>query len=287
MALSPSNPSPRSAAPQVNLPPSGAGPRPTPSHRLERQPSAVVSGQTKEPRVLPAVLGRWATRIGAALLVVAAGVALVGGPSGGEEAAYPNYSAHVQPVTQHVNAAGRNAVRKVGSTGRSVFQQAVEVGNPLKEKTQSIRSLINQSGSGLAGTDVSAADTAFKKLQQIPSSNDPTLNVKQPSLTGGMAASLANGSSDLYQLYVYDSCMEDGDIVDLIINGQHFATVPITHAGATLTIPVQKGQTQTVVLRGVRDGGGGITVAFRSSEGDFFARSMAVGQSQQVALVAR
>jgi hypothetical protein len=45
--------------------------------------------------------------------------------------------------------------------------------------------------------------------------------------------------------------------------------------------------TTVITLRGVHDGGGGITVSFQTSQGDFFCQPMDVGEECQVGVVVK
>lgn len=115
--------------------------------------------------------------------------------------------------------------------------------------------------------------------EQLPSS------VVNPEISEGLKAALVDGDASFFHLFMYDCCAEDGDVVEVQINGRPFAIVPITHLGATLSIPLIKGQVTSLALRGVRDGGGGITVAFRSSEGEAFLGVLGVDQVVKFGLI--
>jgi hypothetical protein len=58
------------------------------------------------------------------------------------------------------------------------------------------------------------------------------------------------------------------------------------HGGQVLSIPLGSGN-NTVTIRGVRDGGGGITLSFRTSRGEYFARPLRVGEQYQMGIVVR
>ncbi|MBL1219091.1 MAG: hypothetical protein D8M59_16555 [Planctomycetes bacterium] len=225
-------------------------------------------------------LGTWSKRIGLSALAVALAMAIFGGPSGSTEDSYGNYANHIEPLEAEILKTGQPLIRKVEHSGRWVYQSIIEVAKPLLSDTAEVKAMVR------SGNDAGAAQV-FGDLQDVPVIPDPDLQTAPPTLTPGMSALLLNDSANLYQLYLYDSCQEDGDIVDVSINGEFFARVPITHAGATLTVPVAIGSKSSISLTGVVDGGGGVTVAFRSSEGDYFARAMAVGETQPVALIAR
>jgi hypothetical protein len=99
-----------------------------------------------------------------------------------------------------------------------------------------------------------------------------------------MQMQLAHDTSRFYQIYLWDSCYEDGDIVDIFIDGHRFATVPITNGGTTLTVPVKNNGSTQIEVQGIRDGGGGITVACRTSQGEGFVRVLESGETQVLAM---
>lgn len=114
------------------------------------------------------------------------------------------------------------------------------------------------------------------EAQQIPAvvntqTNEPLQRaVVTPEISEGLKQALLDGDATFFHLYMFDCCAEDGDVIEVQLNGRPFAIVPITHKGATLSVPITKGEVTSVAFRGVTDGGGGITVAFKSSEGDAF-----------------
>ena len=138
----------------------------------------------------------------------------------------------------------------------------------------------------VAPADPDVAAEPSDPLASAPAAEDPTVPV-EPVLTSGMCADIHSGDQGMYHLFLFDSCDEDGDVVTVIINGQPFATVPITHAGATLSVPLAFGSSNTIELFGLRDGGGGITVSFETSEGHYFCRDMLEGETQTIGAVTR
>jgi len=263
----PAGPGPRGG------PPKGSPAAPKPDDRVADQKISVLSNTWAKAGMA----------IGAVTLAVVVGMA--GFSRGGStvEADFPNYTQHVEPLQQEIARTGNaQQVRKVTRAGVGTFQAAVEVGQPLVEETQRVKASL------LAG-NAAAAQADFASMQTIPDMPEPVAAQPkaEPTLSAGMAQALAADQSDLYQLYMYDNCAEDGDVVDVYIDGARFATVPITHQGATLTVPIARGSQSVVSLMGVHDGGGGITVAFRSSEGDYFTRPMQTGEQQTVAVVSR
>lgn len=92
---------------------------------------------------------------------------------------------------------------------------------------------------------------------------------------------ILNGESALYMLRIYDSADDDGDEVDLFIDGAYFAHLVLSNAGNTLTIPLNKHQTTTVRIVASRDGQGGVTMGAYSSLGETRTRVMSVGESEE------
>ena len=100
------------------------------------------------------------------------------------------------------------------------------------------------------------------------------------SLPAPVKDALKEGRMGLFTLHILDWCMEDGDVVALSVDGMPIGQVMITHAGADITIPLKQGQSQTLTVTAVHDGGGGVTFGASSSLGDMRTRSMAVGESE-------
>jgi hypothetical protein len=101
-----------------------------------------------------------------------------------------------------------------------------------------------------------------------------------------MLTAIRDGGAEFYYLRLSDCCAEDGDIVDISVNGEPFATVRLTHEQSVLSVPLIPGTT-VFTLRGVHDGGGGITVLFQTSRGEFFCQPMDVGEEYHVGVVVK
>lgn len=149
---------------------------------------------------------------------------------------------------------------------------------------------------------VSDADRSSATTQQAqsifsrntPSSAMPALNsaqdlqrvakaaVMNPAI--GLAAALRGDRPELFEIELFDCCDEDGDVVEILVNGAPLSTVPLTHGGSVLAIPLTRGQNSITVLA-THDGGGGVTVSLRTSHGEYFARHMDEGESHQMGAV--
>lgn len=127
-----------------------------------------------------------------------------------------------------------------------------------------------------AGSDVSGVEIA---------ANPITPQRYQPKLTSGLRSEIATGDAKFFHIHLSDSCRNDGDVVEILLNGHPAFLVPITNAGSTLSVPVTSGTAMVISVRGVYDGGGGITVACRTSKGEGFVRVMAPGEIQPLGVV--
>jgi len=129
-----------------------------------------------------------------------------------------------------------------------------------------------------------ALQSALKNIPPIPvTAKDPQGNPlvqPVPTLSPGMSAAVLSGDAQFVHVFLYDCCAEDGDIADVIVDGVPYCTVPLTHAGVTVAIPITQ-TAGTISIRGAFDGdGGGVTVGARTSQGDFFMRALNVGETE-------
>lgn len=137
----------------------------------------------------------------------------------------------------------------------------------------------------LMRNDLVSASAALQAAQRLPSpSTNP--DVRLPTIDADMALEIKEGRKDLYQIELFDCCHEDGDIVEVLVNGKSFAVVPIMHQGTMVSIPLNRGS-NVVTVRGVKDGGGGVTLSFRTSRGEYFARYMGVGEEHSMDVIAQ
>ena len=128
--------------------------------------------------------------------------------------------------------------------------------------------------------------TATLQTAQGPQSAADHASISWPELLPELAvtAGLQNGRTELYEIELFDCCDEDGDVVELLVNGTPFATVPLINGGSVVAIPLNRGQ-NSITMIATRDGGGGVTVSLRTSRGQYFSRYMAEGESHQMGVV--
>lgn len=194
---------------------------------------------------------------------------------------------HHQHAEAHAAADG--AVKWISPLGPARFINGLVV-SPDDIDTKTSEAVFRHVASG----DYQAAEQAMRDAQQdVPDpqqalddlEDPPQTEAVYPTLSQGLVTDIRRGGVKFFHIYMYDSCAEDGDIIEILINGTPFATVPITHAGSTLSVPIPQVGHTVVAVKGVYDGGGGITVACQTSQGDGFIRVMAPGEEQILSTV--
>lgn len=225
----------------------------------------------------PRKTGGAAAMLGAAALIVAVlagGWLYLGG--GSAEKQHENWR-HVAAAAQASTNDVQQLVR-LDASGSSAESSTLEVtsGDMNRAAMQQIRL-------ALMRNDLVSASAALQAAQNLPSpSTNP--DVKLPTVDAEMAKEIKDGRKDLYQIELFDCCHEDGDIVEVLVNGKSFAAVPIMHQGTMVSIPLDRGS-NIVTVRGVKDGGGGVTVSFKTSRGEYFARYMSVGEEHSMDVI--
>lgn len=212
----------------------------------------------------------------AALGLIAAAWFSLSSPA--DESGHPNWPQVVAATEAAQTAEG--AVVEAGS-GTARVMTAIEVASADADSATT-----NAVRQAMRGGDAELARERILAAQQLPAAADEPLTVAEIPPESQLANDIERGRARFYQMQVFDCCDEDGDVVEILVNGQPLIMIPITHEGATISIPLLEGA-NSVSLRGVRDGGGGITVSFRTSEGHYFARKMVVGEQHPLGVIVR
>lgn len=200
------------------------------------------------------------------------------------ETAHPNWQ-NVAAAADASSARGTNVViqRDLAGTARQSATVELSLADADAATTQVVRDL-------LLRNDLAGANAALQTAQRLPAAALVQRDGRQvtPVLAPNtkMLTAVRDGSAEFYHLRLSDCCAEDGDIVDIAVNGEPFATVRLTHEQSVLSVPLIRGTT-VFTLRGVHDGGGGITVLFQSSQGEFFCQPMNVGEEYHVGVVVK
>jgi len=225
--------------------------------------------QVKQKKNLPWLAGS----------VIFAGTLLCGNflPMGGDESQHPNWR-HVETATE---ASQENASQllHVTNLGSERIRPAVQLTSADADHvaTRRIRTALRRG-------DLAAANTELQSAQRFSTVKDASLSLPTLSSNPRLAVELQQGRKKLFHIELFDCCQEDGDVVDLTVNGSHFATVPITNAGTMISVPLSTGN-NSIAIQGTRDGRGGVTLSLTTSRGDFFTRRMRVGEVYEMGVV--
>ncbi len=92
-------------------------------------------------------------------------------------------------------------------------------------------------------------------------------------------AGIADGRQVVYSLHVLDDIAEDGDIVEIFVNGTSYGRVLLSNAGQDVLIPLPAGTNAQVHVLAVQDGGGGVTFGVTTSQGEIRSTVMPEGGS--------
>jgi hypothetical protein len=115
---------------------------------------------------------------------------------------------------------------------------------------------------------------AAMKRGEIP----PVLAKAPPELRNQVASE----QRSLFTLNIIDTQDEDGDTVEILLDGISYGDVVLSHTGAALTIPLKPHSSARLGIVATRDGGGGgITFGAISSLGEVRTRVMSVGEKEE------
>lgn len=107
----------------------------------------------------------------------------------------------------------------------------------------------------------------------------PAPAAPQSALTPAGRAAVQSDGYSIFSMRLIDDVAQDGDVVQISIDGVPMSYLSLTHAGASLEIPLKKGESHRITVTAVRDGTGGVTLGLQTSAGMIVSRVMAVGES--------
>lgn len=197
------------------------------------------------------------------------------------ETVHANWQKHVAQLNELNRTTSSPQLKFVSRNGDELLQSSMHFSSSDQDAitTQHVRTFLERG-------EIENANRAMQNAQNLPEfsrQQTESLSQLEPTISPGMQKDLLNGDARFFRIFLYDSCDEDGDVVQILLNGVPFAVVPITNAGVTLSVPVGSGT--IISLEGIRDGVGGITVACRTSQGDYFTSAMPPGGIQPISLV--
>lgn len=281
MALSPHlqspSPVPQNVSPASNSQhPGKSDEQLPPSRRTETKESGA-----KNPKADGSISEKVGRSLKTPLLVGAAVLAafLFSQMSGGETS-HDNWINHEQ-AARHADADG-NGIKWLAPGGPAIFTNSAALADSDLDTvtTQAFHAARQRRDQGQMEQVMQEAQP---KLIDPDVADGLDVEPAVPTLSDGLADAVLQGDTKFFHIFLFDSCYEDGDVVDVKINGQRFATVQLTNGGVTLSVPMTSAS--TISIAGVYDGGGGITVACRTSQGEGFVRALYEGEEQVLAAV--
>ena len=210
------------------------------------------------------------------------------------------FQQQIEPLNRSYRETGQTVLRSLNAANVLVAASNVVVSDVDRDEqlTAAVRSaLAKQANDGIVPAVAQSPKHASNGSAPMPNKvahnpiavqADPlaaaSLSPALPQLSANMKSQLVSGNAEFYTVYLRDCCDEDGDIVEVCVDGVPLSVVPLTHQEVRVSIPVSSAGTSRISLRGVLDGGGGITVAWRTSQGTFFHRSIREGESLDIGI---
>lgn len=167
------------------------------------------------------------------------------------------------------------------ATGLTLFYPMLPSRDNVSASEVSQRQAEFRQSAGLKLDELPAQQTSLA-IEQLPldASQKAALS-KAVSQPAGGAESAQSTQMKLAQITLWDTHQQDGDIV-AISSGTFRIEVPLTKAPQTVAVPVDA--TGQLLIAGVRDGGGGITLGIRSADSALLMPIMSEGQTLNLPL---
>jgi hypothetical protein len=156
-------------------------------------------------------------------------------------------------------------VPAVETEAKTIRVTAIDADVKATEKLKNI--LTSPAGAAEAGNDLAAL-------------NAPGL-ARLAKRSPKLAADIQSGRRVLYRIYLLDFLVEDGDHVELSVDGVSLGDTTLKGAGTSFLIPLAPGVPSQLKVLATADGGGGVTVGFVSSLGEARTQILQVGEFDQ------
>lgn len=95
---------------------------------------------------------------------------------------------------------------------------------------------------------------------------------------------LKSGEMKFYSFRVFDSIDDDGDEVEILVDGQTYAYFVLSQTEMKLSIPIEFGESKVLTFKAIRDSGDGISFGAKIQNSDFLLDNIQVGESDTVYL---
>lgn len=93
---------------------------------------------------------------------------------------------------------------------------------------------------------------------------------------------LKNGEMRFYTFRVLDSIDDDGDQVEVLIDGQVYADVVLSRSETPLLIPIEYGKSKILTIKAVRDSGNGISFGAKLLQSEFLLDNLKLGETDSI-----
>jgi hypothetical protein len=108
----------------------------------------------------------------------------------------------------------------------------------------------------------------------------PKASAPQSVLTPRARQAVRAEGWSVFSMKLLDNMDQDGDVVMISIDGVPMSYLSLTNGGASLDIPLKKGESHRITVTATHDGVGGVTLGLQTSAGTVMSRNMAVGESE-------
>ncbi|MBI2789305.1 MAG: hypothetical protein HYX59_11540 [Elusimicrobia bacterium] len=179
-----------------------------------------------------------------------------------------------------LNAAATERLRNSPAPAAAAAGAAVAMGgDPAAPQTPAAAAPAAPLPAGPAPA-VPAENRASSPLPVVPPElMSPAATAPQSVLTPRGQEAVRSDGWSMFSMRLIDDVDQDGDVVQISVDGVPVSYLALTHAGATLEIPLKKGESHRVTVTAVRDGVGGVTLGLQTSAGTVVSRRMLVGES--------
>ena len=173
----------------------------------------------------------------------------------------------------------RNSPAPAAAAARAAAAAVAMGGDPAAPQTPAAAAPAAPLPAGPAPA-VPAENRASSPLPVVPPElMSPAPSAPQSVLTPRGQEAVRSDGWSIFSMRLIDDVDQDGDVVQISVDGVPVSYLALTHAGATLEIPLKKGESHRIQVTAVRDGVGGVTLGLQTSAGTVVSRRMLVGES--------
>jgi hypothetical protein len=109
--------------------------------------------------------------------------------------------------------------------------------------------------------------------------NSPQIQAITKEYDPRLIEQIKSGDLKFFAVRLIDNVAEDGDIVEIALDGKKVGQIRLSHLGATIHIPLNQNAQHTLEILAILDGGGGVTLGASTSTGSVYSKVLQVGES--------